>query len=236
METISFCSQCRGMKQGWNRRYVAHRLFCDRLVLRSCKLFVFSVLLAFLMIIFPFSASIFLSHLDTVAQLKTPVVHATFVPLIDPAVNAVEGMLAKYRVGPSVRQRIARAIVQNSQKYNIDPRLVASIVIVESSANPFAISNADAVGVMQIHMPTWGTTADKENLNLFRAEDNIALGVRILKGYVARHGLWPGVMRYRGWIETPESKQEADDYAQKVRSIYQPDFVTSNHNPSESGQ
>jgi len=188
------------------------------------------------MIIFPFSASIFLSHLDTVAQLQTPVVHATFVPLIDPAVNAVEGMLAKYRVGPSVRQRIARAIVQNSQKYNIDPRLVASIVIVESSANPFAISNADAVGVMQIHMPTWGTTADKENLNLFRAEDNIALGVRILKGYVARHGLWPGVMRYRGWIETPESKQEADDYAQKVRRIYQPDFVTSAHNPSESEQ
>jgi soluble lytic murein transglycosylase-like protein len=188
------------------------------------------------MIIFPFSASIFLSHLDTVAELQTPVVHATFVPLIDPAVNGIESMLAKYSVGAKVRQRIARAIVQNSQKYNIDPKLVASIVIVESSANPFAISNADAVGVMQIHMPTWGTTADKENLNLFRAEDNIALGVRILKGYVARHGLWPGVMRYRGWIETPESKQEADEYAQKVRRIYQPDFVTSPRNQAESEQ
>jgi len=199
-------------------------------------LVIFSVLLAFLMIIFPFSASVFLSNLDTAAQLQAPVVHATFVPLIDPAVSGIESMLAKYSVGANIRQRIARAIVQNSQKYNIDPKLVASIVIVESSANPFAISNADAVGVMQIHMPTWGMTADKENLNLFRAEDNIALGVRILKGYVARHGLWPGVMRYRGWIETPESKQEADEYAQKVRKIYQPDFIVAAHSPSESEQ
>ena len=236
METISFCSQCRGMKQGWNRRYVAHRLFCDRLVLRSFKLFILSVLLSLLLVILPVSTSVFLSNLDTLAQFQTPVVHATFVPLIDPAVNGIESMLAKYSVASTVRQRVARAIVQSSQKYNIDPKLVASIVIVESRANPFAISNADAVGIMQIHMPTWGTTADKENLNLFRVEDNIALGVRILKGYVARHGLWTGVMRYRGWIETPESYQEADDYAQKVRRIYQPDFVVSTQNPSASEQ
>jgi soluble lytic murein transglycosylase-like protein len=145
-------------------------------------------------------------------------------------------MLAKYSVASAVRQRVARAIVQSSQKYNIDPKLVASIVIVESRANPFAISNMNAVGIMQIHMPTWGTTADRENLNVFRVEDNIALGVRILKGYVARHGLWPGVMRYRGWLQTPESYQEADEYAQKVRQIYQPDFVATAQNPSSSEQ
>jgi hypothetical protein len=192
--------------------------------------------LSLLLVIFPVSTSVFLTNLDTIAHLQTPVVHATFVPLIDPAVNAIESMLSKYSVGANVRQRIARAIVQNSKKYNLDPKLVASIVIVESSANPFAISNADAVGVMQIHMPTWGKTADKENLNLFRVEDNIALGVRILKGYVARHGLWPGVMRYRGWIETPESYQEADDYAQKVRHLYQPDFVAATNDQSSSQQ
>ena len=77
-------------------------------------------------------------------------------------------------------------------------------------------------------MPTWGSTADKENLNLFKVEDNIDLGVRILKGYVARFGLWDGVMRYRGWIRNPESSRNADEYAQKVRRIYQPDFVTCN--------
>src|SRR5262245_28927913 len=151
METISFCSRCRGMKQGWNRRYVAHRLFCDRLVLRSCKLFVISILLSLLFIIFPVSTSVFLSNLDTLAQLQTPVVHATFVPLIDPAVSTIESMLAKYSVASKVRQRVARAIVQSSQRYNLDPKLVASVVIVESRANPFAISNMDAVGIMQIH-------------------------------------------------------------------------------------
>ena len=30
---------------------------------------------------------------------------------------------------------------------------------------------------MQIHMPTWGHTAERQNLNLFKVEDNIALGV-----------------------------------------------------------
>jgi soluble lytic murein transglycosylase-like protein len=192
--------------------------------------------LSLLLVIFPVSTSVFLSNLDTLAQLQTPVVRATFVPLIDPAVNSIESMLAKYSVAANVRQRVARAIVQSSQKYNIDPKLVASIVIVESRANPFAISNMNAVGIMQIHMPTWGTTADRENLNVFRVEDNIALGVRILKGYVARHGLWTGVMRYRGWLQTPESYQEADEYAQKVRRIYQPDFVASAPSPSESEQ
>src|SRR5262245_36430047 len=99
METISFCSQCRGMKQGWNKRYVAHRLICDKMIVRSCKLFIFSVLLSLVVVIFPVSTSVFLSNLDTLAQLQTPVVRATFVPLIDPAVNGIESMLAKYSVG-----------------------------------------------------------------------------------------------------------------------------------------
>ena len=121
------------------------------------------------------------------------------------------------------RDRVTKAIVENSRKNGLDPKLVASIIIVESRANPFAISDSNSVGIMQIHLPTWGPTADRENLNLFKVEDNIALGVRILKSYINQYGLWSGVMRYKGWIDTPESQESADEYLQKVKQIYRPE-------------
>ena len=65
------------------------------------------------------------------------------------------------------------------------PRLVASIIIVESRANPFAISESDSVGIMQIHLPTWGRSPTEQGINLFKIEDNVDLGVRILSGYIA---------------------------------------------------
>ncbi|PYR87059.1 MAG: hypothetical protein DMG18_00880, partial [Acidobacteria bacterium] len=102
-----------------------------------------------------------------------------------------------------------------------DPRLVASIMIVESRANPFAISESDAIGIMQIHLPTWGPQADKEGINLFKIEDNIKFGTRILQGYIRRFGLWEGVKRYKGW--NPESSSSAEavsDYVAKVQGIY----------------
>src|SRR6185295_6136241 len=122
---------------------------------------------------------------------------------------------------------VSKAIVDSGKKYNLDPRLIAAIVIVESRANPFAISEADSVGVMQIHLPTWGPIADRENINLFKVEDNVRLGARILSGYVTRYGLWDGVMRYNGWNDNPESEQHAAEYMEKVKTIYQPQSVSA---------
>jgi len=96
-------------------------------------------------------------------------------------------------------------------------------MIVESRANPFAISTSDSIGIMQIHLPTWGSTADKEDINLFKIEDNVDFGVRILRDYIRHHGLWDGVKRYKGWnSENPVSMQSVDDYVQKVQRLYFP--------------
>jgi hypothetical protein len=116
---------------------------------------------------------------------------------------------------------VAESIVRSSRKYDVDPRLIASITIVESRANPFAVSHADSVGIMQIHLPTWGRTALQEGINLFKVEDNIDFGVRILRNYIRRFGLSEGIRRYRGWkAEDPNSIQSADDYLAKVQHIY----------------
>jgi soluble lytic murein transglycosylase-like protein len=129
--------------------------------------------------------------------------------------------LKGYDVDETHRNRVAESVVTSSKKYNMDPRLIASIVVVESRANPFAISNRDSIGIMQIHIPTWGTAADREGINLFKIEDNIDFGTRILRDYVRQAGLWDGVKRYKGWSpDVPESEQGAMDYVAKVQRVY----------------
>jgi hypothetical protein len=225
MEPIAYCSRCRGMRVGWNGKYILHHLICQEMLFRSVKLLVFSAVLSSLIFAFPVATGFVLSDFDPIVPSDTPIVQATLVPLMDPGIGAIDQLLAKYSVSSPMRGRIARAIVQSSRQHNIDPKLVASIMIVESGANPFAISGSDAVGIMQIHLPTWGKMADKEDINLFRIEDNVGFGVRILKDYVRRYGMWDGVKRYKGWNDNPDSHQKADDYAAKVRRIFEPGYV-----------
>jgi hypothetical protein len=220
------------MKVGWNSKYVMHCLTCLQWISRSCKLLILAGALSLLVVGFPISTGLVASGEDLYKQrLQTSVLEAGLVPLsgaADPDIQSIERLLKGYGVEETHRNRIALAIVAKSQKYDLDPRLVASVMIVESRANPFAISTREAVGVMQVHLPTWGPTVEEEGLNLFKIEDNVELGTRILKGYVARHGLWQGVMRYKGWYDNnPESHQSASEYAQKVRRIYDPSFVAS---------
>jgi hypothetical protein len=227
MEPITFCQRCRGMKVGWNRKYILHCLVCRELVSKSLKFISVTAILSSLIFAFPISTGVVFSDPDTRTEVQPPIVtEAPFIPTKDPAVPSIEHFLSAYGVDARQLDRVSAAIVQSSRKYNLDPKLVASIVVVESRANPFAISDSSSVGIMQIHLPTWGPIADEENINLFKVEDNVAFGVRILKGYVTRFGLWPGVMRYKGWTDVADSQQKADDYVQKVKRIYAPQSVS----------
>ena len=93
-------------------------------------------------------------------------------------------------------------------------------MIVESRGNPFAISSSNAVGIMQIHVPTWSRAVDQEGINLFKIEDNIDFGVRILSDYIKRYGYDEGIKRYNGWGPDGSEPQNAELYLQKVQGIY----------------
>jgi soluble lytic murein transglycosylase-like protein len=138
----------------------------------------------------------------------------------DPAVPAIETLLKRFEIDPTRRKRVAEAIVCSSSRHNIDPRLVASVMIVESRGNPFAISPSDAVGIMQIHVPTWARTVEQEGINLFKIEDNVEFGVRILKDYIDHYGHDDGIKRYNGWNPGTTESSTAEAYLQKVRKIY----------------
>jgi soluble lytic murein transglycosylase-like protein len=129
-------------------------------------------------------------------------------------------MFSRYSIEPQLRRRIADAVISSSRKYDVDPILVASIILVESSGNPFAVSQASSVGIMQVHMPTWASLIEEQGINVFKLEDNVDLGVRILKGYIEGNGIWEGVARYKGMTDSPESRQAAAEYVAKVQGIY----------------
>ena len=223
MHTITFCTQCRGMRVGWNRRYLGHCLQCKEWFTKTSKLLILSVLASVLTLAFSTPGALVFSdgnpgQIAEAAAFQLPLIGA---PATDPAVKAIEAFLQTYKVEEGQRARIAAAIVKSGGKYDVDPRLIASVMMVESRANPFAISGADAVGIMQVHLPTWGHRADKEGINLFKIEDNVEFGVRILKDYVHRFGLWDGVKRYNGYSpEIPTTEQSASEYVGKVQRIY----------------
>jgi soluble lytic murein transglycosylase-like protein len=208
------------MKVGWNKRYILHFLTCQEWVAKSYKLLILTAVLSSFVFAFPVNTGVALTDPVT-PTISAPVVEASLVPVpkFDGAA-AVEKMLALHGVGKERLPRVTQAIMASSLKYKVDPKLVASIVIVESMANPFAVSEADSVGVMQIHLGTWVKIADTENINLFKVEDNVDFGVRILRDYIVDNGTWEGVARYKGRLDTPESHQEADDYVRKVQGIY----------------
>jgi len=190
---------------------------------------ILTAILASLLFAFPSPSSVFFPNMVRTFNMQKPVLQGAAAHLADPSVAAIDTFLEKHDINTDQRARIASAIVASGRKYNLDPRLIASVVIVESRANPFAISESDSIGMMQIHLHTWGTIADHEGVNLFKIEDNIDFGSRILKDYSGRFGgIWEGVKRYKGWNpDSPESAENVQAYIDKVRGIYTGDFPVS---------
>ena len=217
MQPAAFCSRCHGIRGGWKGWQVLRCWRCGQWISKSSKLLILTVFLSILIFRFPLPPSFVFSVGDLPgvqeASLDAPDILASAMdPGVRTAFQTIDSFLERFHVSASLRGRVAKSIVNSSRKYDVDPRLVASISLVESRGNPFAISRSDAVGVMQIHLPTWGRIVNREGINLFKVEENVDFGVRILKNYIRQSGLWGGVKRYRGWNpDSPESLQSVED-------------------------
>src|SRR5579863_5956907 len=141
-----FCPECRWIQRGHNRVYVLHRCksrFSRRSIVLSTVLFLVILIAGVLQLtaVGDFDSAI---H-PTAAGIQ--VLHPQPVSRPDPGVVAINVLLKRFDVVPTRRERLAEAIVRSSGRHKIDPRLVASVMIVESRGNPFAISPSDAVGI-----------------------------------------------------------------------------------------
>lgn len=88
-------------------------------------------------------------------------------------------------------QRIARydaVIAYHSDRHHLDPDLVRAVIYAESGGNPNAVSDAGAVGLMQL-MPV--TAKAMGITNRFDPEANIATGTRYLGDLLRRFGSVP---------------------------------------------
>ena len=98
---------------------------------------------------------------------------------------------ADLRLGDDVQraaQRILRSVHCESSKHSMlrdRPQLVLAVIDVESAFDPFAVSSAGAVGLMQV-MPFWPTELGLSKKDLIDVELNIRMGTSILAYYLER--------------------------------------------------
>ena len=85
-------------------------------------------------------------------------------------------------------QRILRAVHCESSKHLMlrnRAQLVLAVIDVESSFDPFAVSSAGAVGLMQV-MPFWPRELGLSTRDLLDVELNVRMGASILAYYLER--------------------------------------------------
>lgn len=92
------------------------------------------------------------------------------------------------------RQRITDAVIRSSERYGLDPELVTAVMLVESSARPWAHSPKGAVGLMQV-MPHMMQPLDLVG-NAATIESNIEAGCNILASNIRRLGVERGISAY----------------------------------------
>ena len=138
---------------------------------------------------------------------------------------------------PKQQKWVIDLVKSTSEWYQIDPRLILSIIAIESGFNKMATSNAKAMGLMQL-IPA---TADRFNVkNAYDAVQNVKGGIRYLKwllGYyrgdvelvvAAYNAGEKAVDRYKGVPPYKETKE----YVKKFKQLYQAPFHPYPESPS----
>lgn len=119
----------------------------------------------------------------------------------------------------------ARMIQSAALKYGVDPRLVSAVAEAESGENQAAVSDAGAIGVMQL-MPD---TASALGVNPYDKQQNIEGGTRYLKQMLDSFGgdVKKAVAAYNAGAQAVKDYngvppyRETQNYVNKVLDLYQ---------------
>jgi soluble lytic murein transglycosylase-like protein len=91
------------------------------------------------------------------------------------------------------RLSLARCVVRESRRHRMDPALVLAVMHVESRFDTYAVSNKDAMGLMQILPSTGAWLAPQVGVTwygpqtLFDPEANVRIGVAYLRQLTDRY-------------------------------------------------
>lgn len=125
-------------------------------------------------------------------------VRAAPVAAPDPVVDAVHEHLLSYRQRTGLTDgeiaQLARTIVAEARRCDLDPVLVLAVMHVESRYDAFVVSHKDAIGLMQIVPPTGEELAAQLGIRwegsqtLFDPFVNVRIGVAYLRQLRDRYG------------------------------------------------
>jgi soluble lytic murein transglycosylase-like protein len=129
------------------------------------------------------------------------------------------GIQKAYSVAPATANRISPMIIQNAEKHNIDPILLAATIRQESSYRSSVTSSAGAVGLTQVIPRYWQQHCPG---NLFDENTNIHCGSYILSKYYSSAGSWPKALAYynvgpTGYNNSWKMKHQGKKYASQVK-------------------
>ena len=119
----------------------------------------------------------------------------------DAQVQRVAAVLRLHTKDSLRAERIARALVAEGRRKDIDPALLIGVLLVEDATlNPRARSFVGARGLMQV-MPFHSGTYGCSSPDLFNIEANICHGVAILSEYMGRSkSMERALLRYNGCV------------------------------------
>lgn len=109
------------------------------------------------------------------------------------------GVLQKYVKDHDRRLFILKEVHHAAKRAGVPPEFVLAVIQIESMFDPYAVSSAGAMGMMQV-MPFWKKEIGRESDNLIDMRTNLKYGCTILKHYLDRaKGDWKEALaRYNG--------------------------------------
>jgi soluble lytic murein transglycosylase-like protein len=146
------------------------------------------------------------------AVAMAPAANATAAnaPAVDPALAVVQAQLERYarRTGLTGAEiaTLARTLVEEARRHRLDPQLVLAVVHVESRYDTYAVSDKNAMGLMQILPSTGEWLAARLDVPwqgpqmLFDPVVNVRLGVAYLRQLLDRYdGNLPAALAAYNW-------------------------------------
>lgn len=120
-------------------------------------------------------------------------------PADDPWVTDMTTRLARRVSDPAERSAIVRHVRAEAGRAGLPPELVLAVIDVESGFQRYAVSRANAQGLMQV-MRFWLAEFDLPGTALFDVQLNIRMGCTILRHYYdLERGNWTRALgRYNG--------------------------------------
>jgi soluble lytic murein transglycosylase-like protein len=126
------------------------------------------------------------------------------------------GRLAAKVPDPAERIEILTTVHREASRVGLPPEMILAVIDVESGFQRYAVSRANAQGLMQI-MRFWLTELDMPGHALLQVRENVRMGCTILRYYYDReNGDWSRALaRYNG---SPGSRAYPDLVFERLRT------------------